>query len=507
MTTTNSFPLSLDVQVSVSKAQATSRRDLSVVCFATSGLGFLPTQRVRFYLDSDAAAADFSTVAPFNTEAAAAATAFFAQPAHPVKMAVGELYLTGVAAQLIAGPFTAAELAAIKAITNGSLTISYDNGDGAGSVTKSITGLNFSAVNTITDVATVINTALAGATIGCLVLTVPGGAEYLAIATNNTTSETSMLYPVANATGTDMKTLLKLTAAAGGQLQQNGEDGDVVPGITSIQNAVKNLGSYAYGWAFGTAMRNDADQEAIAAWALGQKVIAALVNNSVTAYDPGYTTDAGSVISATKNRRAVAIFHDNPAYFPDVSILAFMLGVNYQLQDSTVNAKFAALPGIPPVNITETQWLALKAKGYNTYTLMDGGAQVYREGSTEDTSYFMDSTINLDNFTEDLQVNVYNVFLANKKVPYTRPGQLMLIDACNDTGNQYVYNGTFAPRQIVDSTSKSGYSTLPAVQINPTPIANMSASDRSNRIGPPIQMICQEAGAMNSVAISVSVVD
>ena len=130
----------------------------------------------------------------------------------------------------------------------------------------------------------------------------------------------------------------------------------------------------------------------------------------------------------------------------------------------------------------------------------------FREGATESAAYFMDDTINLDNFVEDLSVAVYNVFLMNKKVPYTTKGQLMLVDACINVGNQYIYNGTFADRLIADPTVKSGVSTVQAVQVIPTPIQNMSAAQIASRIGPPIDILGQLAGAIHSVAIAVEVV-
>ncbi len=118
----------------------------------------------------------------------------------------------------------------------------------------------------------------------------------------------------------------------------------------------------------------------------------------------------------------------------------------------------------------------------------------------------MDTVINMDNFVEDLSVNIYNVFLRNGKVPYTVVGQMMLVDVCRDTGDQYVYNGVFADRQVVDNTAKSGVVNVPAVAINPTPIAQMSTTSRASRVGPPISMIVQEAGVIQSIAVGVQLV-
>jgi hypothetical protein len=281
---------------------------------------------------------------------------------------------------------------------------------------------------------------------------------------------------------------------------------DIAHELDLLKAAAKAIGTYVYGWALEKTLRVLGTQEAAATWALANVAIMPLVTNDTEAYDPASTTDLGAALKVTANRRAPTIYHDTVNDYPDVSILAYMLSVNYGLQNSTVTAKFKKLPGITTVNITETQWAALKAKGYNCYTYVGNSSLTYREGTTEDTDWYMDSVINLDNFVEDLSVNVYNVFLRNKKVPYTRAGQVLLVDACKNTGDQYVYNGTFAAREVADDTQKSGYTTLPAVLVNPTPIYRATAADRAARIAPPIQMVVQEAGAIHSVALAVEVV-
>jgi hypothetical protein len=233
-----------------------------------------------------------------------------------------------------------------------------------------------------------------------------------------------------------------------------------------------------------------------------------LVTNDAAAYSSGSTTDIGAVIKLLANKRVECIYHSDVNLYPDVSILAYLLSVNYQMQDSTVTAKFAQLPGITPATLTYTQWLVLKGKGYNSYTAMDNGATVFREGTNEDSSntQFADNVVNMDNFVTDLTTSVYNVFLRNRKVPYTTAGQMMLVDACKDAGNQYKFNGTFADRQVADLTQKSGFSNVPAVQVIPTPIYLVAPSVRATRVGPPIQMVVQQAGAIHSVAIAVQVV-
>lgn len=500
VTTTQSLPRSLDVQISLSVPQTESRTDLSTLCLVAENIGLLPNaNRIRFYSTLAAVTTDYGT----SGEAYKAASAFFSQTPRANTMAIAEVWLTAQPAMLASSPLTAADITALAAITNGTFDLVYDKGTGA--TTQHFTAMNFTGVTTIEGVATVIDGAT-GADLACAVKTLPGGSKILAITTGATGTGKTIGFATAAGSGTDISALANLTLASGGQVMNGYTPTDIASELDNVAAAANANGRNIYGWCLEAGLRDATTQATAAAWALARTAIMPLVTNDLNALDPAYITDIGYVLKAAGNRRAVAIYHDNPARYPDVSILAYMLSVNYQLQDSTVTAKFKDLPGIETVILTETQWSALQAKGYNTFTLVGNQARTYRDGTTESSTYYMDTTINLDNFVEDLSVNVYNVFLRNGKIPYTRKGQLMLVDACSDTGNQYVYNGTFADREVVDSTKKSGVATVPAVQVIPTPIAQASSADRAARIAPPIQMIVQEAGAIHSVAVNVEVV-
>ena len=118
------------------------------------------------------------------------------------------------------------------------------------------------------------------------------------------------------------------------------------------------------------------------------------------------------------------------------------------LPDSTITTKFKDLNGIPTVSITQTQLEVLNGKRINTFTAVGNNARTFREGVNASPSWFIDDRINLDNFREELQVAVYNVFLQRKKVPYTANGLNLLRSAMDRICNRYVINGTFAERPV-----------------------------------------------------------
>lgn len=595
--TDTSLPLSLDVQVSVSRLATLGRLNLSNICIVGENLGFLPNaNRIRFYATLAAVALDFAS----TSDVYLAAAAFFSQSPRPAQLAIGEYFEGAQPALLASAVLSSAEITALAAVTDGSMVLTLNG------VAYTLTSLDFSAtgpsgsaIATIEDIVSVLRTKFQAADVlgRAYVKTLPGGAKRLVVtptAVTNVTAETHSVpatpgpytvtvtnaagylqnvevklteapntvftrvystgalattkymvneltgvytfaaadqgvgltfaydtyvddtgataivaFPSAHTTGTFVGTLMNLTSAEGGSVMAGYTPTDIAGELDNIQNAATSAGAFIYGWCLVKTLRDVAIQTVAAAWALSQdKAMMPLVTNDITALDSSYTTDLGSVLKPLLNKRAVAIYSNNLDDYPDVSILAYMLSVNYQMQNSTVTAKFKSLPGVNPVSLTSTEWTILTSKGYNTYTLTGLNAQVWREGGTEDvtTPWFMDTVINMDNFVEDLSVNVYNVFLRNGKVPYTVIGQMMLVDACMDTGTQYTYNGTFANRLTSDSTKKDGVVTIPAVAITPTPINQMSAANRASRVGPPISMVVQEAGAIHTIAVAVQLV-
>ena len=182
-----------------------------------------------------------------------------------------------------------------------------------------------------------------------------------------------------------------------------------------------------------------------------------------------------------------------------------MNNLDYPLPVLELVTALKQLPGIGTVPLTETQLAALESRRINTYVSIGNTSSVIREGVQAASDWFTDSLVNLDNYKEELQVEVYNVFLRNKKVPYTQAGQNLLVSAAAKINRRYTDNGTFAPRDVESDNTETGYDTLPATSITPASVAGATMSERAARIAPPIAITAYEAGAFHSVAIAVSV--
>lgn len=495
------LPRSLDVSVTVSKPQSEQTTDYSTPVFVQSSGGFdFGASRLAFYATYAAVAAD----ARVSAAGLLAARDFFAQPKRPAFMAIAQAFTTPQRGYVKSGAVTALP-AAFQAVTAGSFSATID------AVTANVTGLNLSTGSSYATIATLLQTAIRAANAAAgwanAIVTWNATTSQFTISSGTTGngSLVSVLAPSSPAVGTDISGPGFLNARAGTAVTQIGY---TPTGITQeldlINEAATASGRFVYGWAFDATYRDTADQILAAQWVASHTAVTALVSNSPLAWDPSSTTDLGPQLKTLGIYRAWPIYHDKPAYYPDMAVLAVMLSVDYAAFNSTITGKFKDLVGIPLVGITESQWLTLDGKAYNTFTLTGNTSRVYRDGATASPSWFADDVVNLDNFKEDMSVRVYNVFLRNGKVPYTVAGQMLLQDAITESCERYVYNGTLAERRVTDLTEKVGYRTDPAYTIVATPIQQMSASDRAQRIGPPFVVNVNLAGAIHSIAISVN---
>lgn len=492
-----SLDRSIDVQVSVTKNQIEGATDLSVLLFVTKDAPYdQGAGRVRLYTDMEAVAEDFGS----SQQAYRAATTFFSQPRRSATFAVGKMFVDPVAG-FMKTKAVGTDVNAWKAVTDGSFNITVDGSS------VDVTALDFSSVTSLDDVASVVSAG--SAAFSCVN---SNGQFIFTSATTGDLSTVSALATVDPASGTDIS----------GELFLNGQDdaGDptddviIVPGyaptgqiadeLDLIEEAASTTGTFVYGWCMDKTFRDSQDQIDTATWIEARKANLALCLNSPFVKDPASTSDIGYLLSQTANIRTFTTYHDNAYYYPEVAIMAQMLGVDYRSENATITAKFKDLVGIPTVGVNSTDMAVLLSKRVNTFTAVGNNARTYREGQQENSAWFIDDLINLDNFEEELQTAVYNVFLQNGKVPYNEKGINLLRSAIVSVCERYVFNGTLSERQISVTAGDNKPSIEPAYIITNTPLALVSDSDRAQRIGPPFKVKLNLTGAIHSVSIDVN---
>lgn len=397
-------------------------------------------------------------------------------------------------AELTSGEITLADL---YNVTDGAMTLVMNG------ATVNLYGLNFATYGsslTLNEVVQILTTAIGSNGL------VEVSGQSIVISTNQKGEGVTIGYAYSASSITDLSSILALTQSTAASRIDGYTPGGLVSEVALIQTAARCAGRSVFAWTLDRQYRDTQDQKDFADWAEAQdQAYFSACTNSVQAYNTADTTNIGFYAHNKGYIKTSVMYHNNPQVYPDVSYAALALSVNYALENSTLTMKFKQLTGIETVPLTETQLSSLKARRINTYVSMGNSSSVVREGVQSADSWFTDSHVNLSNYKEELQVEVFNVFMRNKKVKYTSAGQDLLVSAAAKINNRYIRNGTFADREEETTDNETGYTTLPACTITPAPIYSATTSERANRVAPPIAIVAYEAGAFHSVAIDVTV--
>lgn len=498
--TNGTLPRSVDVQVTVSMSQTEIATDMTLGCIVTNqATGFLPTNdRVRYYSELDSAVEDLGI--SVSSSLYWALSAFFSNTSRPNTIAVGQVFTNPTNAVLTGG--APAVLSNLKSVSNGSLSFSVSD------TPVNITGVDLSEINDFSDVATLINATkgTGGVPENFEVFATDNGVFSIKSSDSGDTATITFASPTSD--GTDLGVSLNLTESAGATKYDGYTPGDLVSEMTLIDRASSNNGRKIFAYCLDSNWRDTQDAKDVAAWIMSDSYhkFGVFCTNLDTAYDTSDTNNIGYVLKNTGNIACACIYHNNPQYFPDVSYMATLLGVNYSLADSTLVMKFKDMPGIPTTPVNETMLTNLESRNINCFTLIGNGSRTVREGTNGAVGWWSDTYVNLCNMVETVSTNVYNVFLRNKKIPYSKRGQNLIISAISQSCDQYVTNGALAPREIEDKQAQDGVGYEPAYKIIPQPMSSVTSSQRASRVGPPVQVIVNESGAIQSIAIQIDVV-
>ena len=388
-------------------------------------------------------------------------------------------------------------LADLYNVTDGAMTLVMNG------ATVNLYGLNFATYGsslTLNEVVQILTAAIGSSGL------VETSGQSIVISTSQQGADVTIGHASFASSITDLSSILALTQSTAASRIDGYTPGGLVSEVALIQTAARCAGRSVFAWTLDRQYRDTQDQKDFADWAEAQdQAYFSACTNSVQAYNTADTTNIGFYAHNKGYIKTSVMYHNNPQVYPDVSYAALALSVNYALENSTLTMKFKQLTGIETVPLTETQLSSLKARRINTYVSMGNSSSVVREGVQSADSWFTDSHVNLSNYKEELQVEVFNVFMRNKKVKYTSAGQDLLVSAAAKINNRYIRNGTFADREEETTDNETGYTTLPACTITPAPIYSATTSERANRVAPPIAIVAYEAGAFHSVAIDVTV--
>lgn len=447
-------------------------------------------ERYRTYLSYEGVLADFSVSDP----EALAAQLYYEQTPQPSTLLIGRWLRTATAAINLGGLLTTAQqaLANWTVINNGGMVIIIDG------VTKTLTGLDFSAQTNLNGVATVITTALGGA--GTCTWT----GSYFKIVSATTGVSSSVGYATTGS-GTSISAQLKMTSA----LSQS-----LVPGYAAESPAVcaaalALISTAWYGLMFSASVQ-PTDNQSIAV----SDVIEALEISRIY----GVTTTDSNVLSAAVTSDLASLMQDGgylQSFVQYCSTKAYAVAsffgraftVDFTAQNTTITLMFKQEPGVTAEDLNQNQATVLEDKRCNVFVSYVNDTTIIQHGVMSGDAYF-DEIHGTDWLQNAIQTACYNVLYLSGKVPQTDAGVNQLVNAIAGVSGQAVLNGLVAPGTWTGpsfGTLKSGDFLKSGYYIYAQPVALQSQSDRDARMSPPIQVAIKLAGAIQSVDIIVDV--
>jgi len=448
--------------------------------------------RIRAYTSIDQVAADFGTSAP----AYLAAVLWFEQNPQPTILYIGRWAATDTHGQLFGAPLTPAQQlpSAWTGISNGTMHISIDG------TPQSLTGLDFSAVGNMNAVAAVIDGPLTGATIVWNSI-----YNRFEVTSATTGASSTVSFSTTGTGGTDIHSQVGLAVTNVGSYQANGMLAETaIAAVSLFDNRFGML------W-FGLVVIGEVNADVLA--------IGAYIEAAANKHYFGVTTQDANVLNASDttniayllkqlkyNFTGVQYSSSNP--YAVVSLLARILTVNYQGNNTVITLMYKQEPGIVAENLTESQAEAVSGFNCNVFVAYNNNTAIIEFGVSS-SGNFIDTVIGVAVMAIEMQTALYNLlFQSPTKIPQTDAGTQQLVATIIGVLNRYVSNGLLGPGtwtsngfgalETGDFMSKGFYVYAP-------PLANQNQAQRQARISVPIQIAAKLAGAVHTVNVSILV--
>jgi len=475
------------VSINLSPTAAQPRNFGTMLVMGSSGV-IDTNERIRNYTTLAGVASDFGTTAPEYL----AAAAYFAQSPQPFQLKIGrwaQLATSGVMHGAVQSTFNQpALLASLQAVTAGAITITIDG------TVRSLTGLNFSTALNLNGVASALATALASnATANW------DGSRFNVV--SSTTGASSSVGYGNTPSGTDIATLMGLTAASGASLPVVGIAAETA--IAAVQ-ALASLASDWYGLVITPASTALTDAQVLlnAAYIEGASP-SRVYGHTITSagvLDPTQTSDLASTLKSSGYSRTITQFSATNPYAV-VSLLGRAFSVDFTGANTTITLKFKQEPGTIAETLSETQSATLMAKNVNVFVNYNNATAIIQQGVVASGRFF-DEVHGLDWLSNQAQNDQYNVlYQSTTKVPQTDAGVHLLSTTLQATLARGVTNGLIAPGvwnaggfgQLAqgDTLTNGFYVYAP-------PVSTQSQADREARKAPTLQAAVKLAGAIHS---------
>jgi hypothetical protein len=449
-------------------------------------------ERIRKFTSLTSVGTDFGT----DSDAYDAATFFFGQNPQPSDLYIGKWAKTGTAGLLYGGALTTAQqaLTNFTSVDDGALDITVDG------TAKTLTDLDFTSVTNLNGVATVLTTALSGATV-----TWDAANSRFVVKSPTTGTASKIGFGAAGESGTDVSLLINLTSATKAK---------AVDGIAaeSLLDAVEILAAKSnewYGLAVAVPSVEDSDIVDVAKYveAASPRRFLSATTQDVNALDPDSTTDLAAQLQALKLTHTACQYSSSSPYAA-VSLFARQASVDFTAQSSVISLMYKQEPLVSAETLTETQAQALKDKNCNVFVNYSNNVAFIQHGTVA-SGLYIDSVVGADFLQNQAMVDVFNLlYTSTTKLSQTDAGVNQLTTTLEATMDKAVNNGLLAPG-VWDGPDvgplKSGQVLSKGYFIFCSPISSQSAADRAARKSPTIQIAAHLGGAIHTAKVIIQV--
>ncbi len=380
------------------------------------------------------------------------------------------------------------DLTNIQSVSDGSLTIT-ENGN-----TLTAGGLNFSAANTVKDVASILANAFPEVEIY--------EENNTIVFVSKTLGVNSSVVLSSGSTGTDLAGSDYLDVTSGTTTNGSNSGGE-----TLGEAITRTISSVSYTGVMTTKYMDDTEIQA------ANTVVSA---NDLIFVNVWYSTNditgiCKTIKDASLNKVRCLVYTNG--YESAKLMLAAYVGrafsVNFEGSNVSQTMNLKTLVNVSPdLNITQTDYTNAKQNGVDLYVSYEGDSSVVSNGAN---GYF-------DTIYENMalkfyaQNNMYNALrTTNTKLPQTEAGVTVLKNALGYTFKQFVRNGVLAPGTWNSAQTFGDPETFRANIENQgwyvysIPIAQQSQSERESRVAPYIQGACKRAGAIHEADVLILV--
>lgn len=339
----------------------------------------------------------------------------------------------------------ASALVDLKGITNGGLTLRIDG------KTCALTGLNFSAAVSLSDIAAKIGQALAADAPGT-VCTYSSLHKAFQITSPTAGNDSEVSFADAPVSGTDLAALLGFSESSGAVISAGIDALSVPAQMDAVRQKSENWFSFSTLW----EASND-EHDAFGAWA----------SSNYGWHYAGWTTAATAPLAtsaADPASRQKAADHDHSSMtFGSERHAAFLMGsiasVAWLRIRGTVTFAFKRQAGLPATVIDEAAAAALEAKRCNymgRFATRNAEFVFYYPGMLSASDYgYIDAYANAVWFNNKLQVALMDGLTTVGRTPYTDLGYTLIRAWMLDPVAAALNNGAIEPGVVLSELQKS----------------------------------------------------